>query len=438
MMVTGMDTPGTHAGSARFALINRREFLAGSGAALLAKPTQASEPGKRFGVADVSNDVAADLTNAVERFRMYRDLGFEMLRTEIAWSHFEKQKGEWSIDPTRARYFALAAQNGLSLKLVINIWNGAPGWFFQENPGARLVNGSGQPPHGQLLSVWYPNVANLIIDKQNHLVDELKRLGILDNTGAVIAGLGPAAEPIYPAAWEVSNAKEDTFWFYGKDARSSFASYTKKKYSGNIQTANGQWGTRFMGWEDVAIPEPHAKAGPLWLDVLLWYRDSKRNVIRPIVHDLNGKLSQVLQGRRIPLVVLDGGSHYSPADFQQAVNNGDGSTPIRLMVDTDFMLELAGQERVDIQYTAAANEGEIAYIAQFLRSRNIGSALWLENAGGPAAKAAFSHVVANFTKYRCHGLDLINAALFVDQAGQPNDFARNVKGGIDLMKRYAS
>ena len=104
---------------------------------------------------------------------------------------------------------------------------------------------------------------------------------VLDATDSVFVDLGPAGEPIYPAAWTMKkrSCTELTPWYYGEQAGMDFRQAMTEKYK-NLEQANRSWGSTFASWTEVKPLNPGERSGAMWEDVLLWYRDSKRAFIR--------------------------------------------------------------------------------------------------------------------------------------------------------------
>ena len=149
---------------------------------------------------------------------------------------------------------------------------------------------------------------------------------------------------------------------------------------GTVEAANAKWGTIFPEWSEVVIPKPGARLGALWEDVLTWYRDSKRDFIVWQIHNFQTQLARYPQARRIKLRLYVPGTHYSTEDWRQAVVAGGGSERIRLMCDSDFLLNTAAREGCALQYTGCENAGEVAYLFDALRKKGLSVPMIGENA----------------------------------------------------------
>ena len=413
-------------------MMSRRTFgraavglLLGSSARTAVAATSAAP---RLAISDVSNDVSTDLRQAEDRFAIYRDIGVSLLRTAVGWSDFEHEKGVWALRPARLRYLERAARSGLSLKLEIGAMASAPGWFFDDHPDAHLRNPNGRSPP-QLLSVWFPGAASLICEKQARMVASLKELGVLDHVGAVIAQLGPSGEPIYPAPWQVGGDPRLAFWFYDVHAQRDFGTRMQQHFAGDVTAANRRWGARYREFADVPVAEPGTVRGPAWEDVLLWYRDSKRRVIEPVLRDMQAQIGR-LAPPDTPVILLVPGNHTDPEKWRQAIAAGDGVPSIKVMTDTDHLLDLAAETRVSLQHTAAQNEPEIRYLLTGLRARNVSVPVWAENAGGPPALDP-EHLADVVLRNALQGLDYIGAAvLFAADRMTPSPMFPRVRAAM--------
>jgi hypothetical protein len=411
--------------------VNRRTALAmlASGPVLNATPAYAATS-PRYAVADVSNDISTDLENATERFKIYRGLGFDMIRTGVGWGDFEAEKGKWQFSPARQRYLELAAQTGLKLKLEVGAWSSAPDWLTEQTPDARILDSEGHWPR-PLLSPWWPDARKLVDDAQSRIILDLFKNGVLANCGAVIASLGAGGEPAYPAAWTMPGEQNDSFWFYGPTAEFSFQQAQKVKYKSNLTTANRIWSTNYNDWSDIQISDSARQGKQFWSDVLDWYRDSKRNFVESTLKSLLYSLRP--QADALPVVMLIPGSHLTQAELEYSTfENSDGA--LKLMIDTDFMLTLAHNLEIDVQCTSAQNSAEVAYIGRFIDMLGGTTKLWLENAGGDPGKDT-DELALSASRRPYRGYDYINAGMFLTPEGLLKEpMTQNIGMMIEKLK----
>lgn len=405
-------------------------FAAAIGVAAAARRGDAAEATPRLSIADLPGSAVNQARNEAQRFAFYRDLGFPMLRCLTGWADFNEAKG-WAPEPHRLAYFNTAAQSGLKLKLEVSAAALAPGGFFAAHPDAQLRDATGRvAPH--LISPWYPGVADLLRETQERMMASLDRAGVLANVACFVAGAGPAGEPIYPAAWEVHGAPL-TFWCYDRNAQARFGPDMKARYHDDLAKANAAWGTSHRSWSDVVLPQPGAAPGGLWGDVLAWYRDAKRAMVAGIVRDTCELAKR--HAPSAPVFLLIPGTHLSAEQWRKAVETGAGDGGIKVMIDTDFLLDLAAKTGTWLQYTAGGKSPEIRYIQDGMRRRHLTVPLWLENDGGPAALHP-EQVVDAILANHLGGFDYINGKTLVGpDLLTPTDFAPVLRAQVARLRR---
>ena len=385
----------------------------------------------RFSIADVSNDVSIDLRDADKRLAIYKDLGFGMVRTAVVWSEFEKKKGEWSLWPARRRYLETIAKSGLKVKLEVSALHSAPGWYFSENPDAQPRNAEGKTAR-QLISVWHPAVNALVAEKQDRMMDTLASLGLFEHVATVVASLGPAGEPIFPAQWQTEGGGKQSFWFYDENAGPHFKAAMEHKFDGGLKAANARWNTDFRAWGEVDIPPPGRSRGPRWEDVLVWYRDSKRSVVDATLKDIQARTRT--HAGDVPVIMLVPGTHTKDEAWRAAIAAGDGDTSIKVMTDTDHLLDLAKATGVWLQHTAGQNEAAIRYLLAGMQARGFETPLWAENAGGKPAQDP-GHLADVVLNNRLYGLDYIGGAdLFAGDRITPGPIMPRMKAASERMR----
>ncbi len=387
--------------------LGRRAFALLAASFTLGSRVRAAPAVPRFGIADVSNDVSIDLRDIDKRLAIYKDTGFGMVRTAAVWSEFEKKKGEWALSPARQRYLEAIAKSGLKLKLEVSALHSAPDWFFAENPNAHPRNAEGRTAR-QLISVWHPQVNAVVAEKQARMMGSLGSLGLLEHVATIVASLGPAGEPIFPAQWQTEGGGKQSFWFYDENAAPHFRAAMERKFGGDLKAANERWNTGFKAWREVVIAAPGASRGPRWEDVLIWYRDSKRAVVDATLRDIQSQ-TKAKAAAGTPVIMLVPGTHTSDAAWSDAIATGDGDTSVKVMTDTDHLLDLAKETGVWLQHTAGQNEPAIRYLQAGMKTRGFETPLWAENAGGKPAQDP-SHLADVVLNNRLHGLDYIGGA----------------------------
>ena len=313
------------------------------------------------------------------RFQIYRDTGFDMLRVEGLGSSIQAEDGR-VVGPADLPYLLLARESGFRLKVNINVL-GQPDWYVRAHPQSQLINEDGQAARGEI-SFWDPDTRRRVATMTRVVFAYMAEHALFDQVDYLAPDFGPASEPIYPAAWtQGESAKKDgeAFWFYAPNARADFARAMADHYT-TLAAANTRWGTSFPAWSEVVIPKPGTRPGAMWEDVLTWYRDSKRDFILWQIHNFQAQLARYPQARGIRLLLYVPGTHFTEADWRQAVATGGGSTSIRLMCDSDFLLDTAGQEGCVLQYTGCENVEEVAYLLGRLHEKGRSIPMIGENA----------------------------------------------------------
>lgn len=394
---------------------NRRRFLASAAACILARPTNALPSAPRCAIADISNDVSVNLMHADSRFKEYRDLGFEMLRTGVGWLEVERSAKRWELHPLKRRYLEMAVASGLKLKLELGVWSSVPGWFLDSHPDSRLKNDQHLEARN-LLSPWFPSAFELLDEKQHLLVETLNKTGLLDGVGAIVASLGPAGEPIYPAGWMIGGDDKLRFWIGNANALLDFRATVMKRYHRDLSETNKAWGTSFRSWNEVIIPLVGSAPGRQWEDVLIWYRDSKRIFVAHLLNSLLGSLRDVAGNADFPVIILVPGSHLSASEWDDGIARGAGNAAIKAMIDTQYLIDLAKGTGAQLQSTATQNEREIKFILDEIRRRDVARVLWGENAGGKPALDP-EHLADVLRRNELLGIDYINASSIFELDG---------------------
>ncbi|MGO9990998.1 MAG: beta-galactosidase [Steroidobacteraceae bacterium] len=362
-------------------MLHNRKFLIAILAATLASAAMASSPNDeslRRGVADPYP--SSSPAEFQKRLDLYKQAGIGILRIDLGWRGHETPDGVWQ-DSTGLPLLQLAKQNGFLFKGAFGGMSGPPAWFFEKHPDAQMVNSEGLKSFN-VISYWYPDLHSLLEDKDDHVFAYISKQGLLNSIAYVIVPLGPAGEPLYPVPWTTTEPnKPIRFWFYDPHAQADFPRKMQAKYV-TISAANKAWGTSFADWPSVKIPAPHSQPGPMWHDVLDWYRDSKRDFITWQVGHYQRLLAKYYPAGNAPrLLLLVPGNHIAPYEGQQAISTGDGNDSIKMMADSEFVLDLAHKVGAYAQYTGIPNMRELAYLEGYMRRQKYDVPLWGENAG---------------------------------------------------------
>ena len=408
-------------------MISRRSVVAG----MLAVPFSPAAGAQKVSLAigEVSGAGADDPKAIADRFALYRSLGFNALRYALIWSMFEQEPDTWRLSDDQRRYFDLALEHGFGLKLEIGAWSSVPDWFLDQHPLARMVDADGRFKR-QYLSPWYQGARELLVEKQSRVIESIAGLGLSDSVVGAIVDLGPAGEPLYPPAWTVPGETQDSFWFYGPTAVEAFRTAMRAKFGDDLARANGRWATHLRAWSDLA---PQMAGGPVfWHDVLIWYRDTKRDMVTALVTDF--KRTALRTGFKAPLIALLPGSHQPSTLLDDDPDLAGASGAVRVMTDWPFLFDLCLGQKIDMQYTAAEQASEVASIGACLNRRGAGDVLWLENAGGPPSLRP-EDLVSAARRAPHKGYDYIGAGSLFDRSGRPEpEICGRVKAMLDAMK----
>lgn len=187
---------------------------------------------------------------------------------------------------------------------------------------------------------------------------------------------------------------------------------------GSIAAANARWRMQFPAWGDVRIPVEGTAPGPIWSDVLLWYRDSKRRMILDQIQHYRAELARNGAGN-IPLILFAAGNHVPQSDWAQALQTGTGSYPLKVMTDTEFVIDAAGRLGCWLQDTGAQNEREDQYIVSYMAAHSIRVPLWAESVGSSVVNPLqLARAVMRFGMF---GMEYVSAPFLFEPDGvSPN------------------
>ena len=401
--------------------LTRRGLLAG-GIVAAALPgvarASAGAMNPRLSIADASSFILQSSAMIQRRFDLYKQIGIGTLRVSVGWWGQEFGDGVWKPSD-HMPYLKLAAQNGFRLKMQVGTISAPAQWYMAKYPAAKLLN------HDRIaspadVSFWYPDLHALMAAKADYLFAYLAQQNLFPSIDYVFVDAGPAAEPIYPGTWAVppgATMAHPSFWFYDADAQAAFAPAMSAVYGGSLSAANQAWGTTFKSWDDVNIPEPGTRPGPMWNDVLTWYRNAKRDFVAWQVANYQALLRRYARGAAPRLVIMVPGSHIPATEWLQAVNSGDGDFDIKIMCDSEYLIDLAAQTGCWLQYTGVENAAEVAYLQGYMQSKGTQIPMWGENAGSAAIGADPQHLADVINQNRLYGLEFINSSYVFDSAG---------------------
>ena len=350
-----------------------------------------------------------------ERFKTFIDLGFGLLRSYVG----EVEPDLGTPSRTNLEYLAYlgsAVSSGLKLKLVVGGCSLLTPDFFERHPDACLVNRFGT--RFPSLSPWCPNRDEIIRKASELTLNLLDNADLLSDVNAIIADVGPASEPIYPANWLLKADEYDSFWFHDVHAQSAFRSDMRTRFNDDLARANERWATNHASWSEVEPPAMGQHPGPFWLDTLCWYRDAKRALVGLQLQILGSLVPNYQALSKPEIILLLPGVHLSEHKLEEiAASSGIGGRPAQIMPDTNFLIQLASQHSYTLQYTAVQDEAEVAYIMERAASTNVKVKVWGENAGGlPALDPGLLADV--IIKHSLHGFEYINASEIIDDSTQ--------------------
>lgn len=430
--------------------MNRRKFLSTTivgGIAAVSKPPLASEvvlrrapsgavpTTTRLSLAEYAPYRSAPAEIVQKRLDLYKELGCGSLRLGAGWWDLETSQGHWRELPILG-YFDRAKTNGFRFRLEIGTVGAPPAWYLDAHPDAKIRDQQDEFSKADI-SPWYPGIHAVLSEKTDALFEYLARVKVLEAAESVFVDLGPAGEPIYPAAWTMRkrNCNELTPWYFGDHAQVDFREAMTKKY-GDLQHANRLWETRFSNWMEVKPLDPGERPGAMWEDVLLWYRDTKRAFIGWQVDNYQQALRKHAPGANIGLIIMIPGTHISAEEWQQAVSSGRADCSITIMTDSEFLLDLAREYGCMVQCTGAENAPEVRYLHQYMMAHQMVTPLWAENAGVERVARNPERLANIIEDNRLYGLEYVNSSYLFEPDGiTPNDTYLALSRACARLKR---
>ncbi len=381
-------------------------------------PAPTPEPSSsiaRCRVSDTGGYDEAEESTIRKRAKIYSDIGVNHFRWGMVWPRFESSEGTWkSLSFRPFTYLKIMAREyGMRLTFIPNIASDVPEWMKKAHPDCYLKSHDGLDG---CLSYWYPGFMDIVKDKTEVMFAKMKAVGVWDYIDYVEPALGMAGEPIYPPAWTFGYS-EEKFWCYDENAIKDFRAQMEKKYS-SITLANAKWKTSFSSWEDVTVYQPGKVKGKYWEDVLTWYRDTKREKVIEILD----YYKEILKGTGKHVLINVPGVQYTEADWNAAINSGTGGNgAIRIMNDSDFLLDWAAENGEYVEYTGLGpgeeNKSEIKRIVTYLSGKGYDSHVWAENVGDDWTASQIDALKEQVLNNKLYGFDYTHGRFLFDSNG---------------------
>jgi hypothetical protein len=382
-------------------------------------------------ITDIQSWYYASDIDVCRRFDIYKEIGTNVLRIELSWRDIEQSEGQWNTNNRLFNYITIAQEYGFHIKLILGVMMSPPQWYLNKYPESRLRDEDGRTSENTL-SLWYPGLKELIVEKSTKLMEILKDKGLWDNIEYIIPSYGPAGEPIYPPLWTLDpNFPRQTFWAYDTNAQESFRIWAQNKYI-SVSEANTAWKTTFAKWNDVAVLKPGVQPGKYWDDMLTWYRDSKRKYIAWQTQqtlDLVGDTEK-------KVIVYVPGTEYTDSNWSSAVSSAGGDDMIKIMADSKYLMDLAAEKKCMLQYTGMPNEAEVKRLRAYMDSKGLDVEMWGENAG-TIENASNPVNLARIVKgNRLFGLDYTHGHfLFKEGTFTPSDNMAKLKVAFETINQ---
>ncbi len=375
-----------------------------------------------------------------QRLALYKALGVTTIPIECGWSDSETSPGVWR-NPTWLPYMRAVIAAGFTVDLTLETISAPPDWFFAANPGAHLVDQSGQVGT-HAVSYWWPGLPLLMQQKTEAVLALLAQAGVLGGVRTVGVSLGTATEPLYPAQYTLPDgAAAPTMWYYDANAQADFPVQMQAQYR-TLAALNAAWGTGYAQWSQVRLPDPGTVHGPMWADVLSWYRNAKRKFISAQVMSTVMLLRQYAPAGHVPQIsIAIPGDHIPAATWNASVSSGsDSDQNIVIMPDSEFLLDLASRTGAVAHFTGMPDTEELQYLQQYITSHNEHVSLSGENTGFADA-AQEPDVLANQAFYNgLAGYSLVSSSYLLNADGvTPNAlYATTQASAVRLLAAWHS
>lgn len=352
--------------------------------------------------------VPLDRTSVNSRFADYKALGLRAVRLDLYWTN---QGGKAVLQDQSKYQFEAAKKNGLLIKAIIN-----PGGMTHPDPDSKLMDADGRYAINAI-SPWYADVENYTEQHIRTYLGGLVQSGYGDIIGGIVAGLGPAGEPLYPPAWtQGAPLTNEVMWCYADNAQADFRAEMEEKY-GSIAKANAAWGKSYADFDDVQVPKEGEVKGQMWRDVLEWYRDSKREFMRMQVETFRAVMQDL--NLDVPLILYLPGADFTKAQWESSVSLGTAAHGIKLMCDNEYTVQLAAEYDCILQYTGITGISNLRLLRDYMFETGYADIPVMgENAGGskPDAQAPLLYDV--ITEYKLWGIDYTHSHWLYEADGK--------------------
>lgn len=306
------------------------------------------------------------------RFKDYTDMGLKTIRHETGWVSFSK--GSWAMSGDSQTILQAAVDAGLRLKLVLPTISNPQTWVTG-NPASQMRNYNGAAAVNTL-SYWYDGIYDYTTDAINCQLAQLKELGFLDDLDALVVDFGPAAEPLYPAAWTQGGSLDNpnnaatSMWCYDDNAVADFKATMLTKY-GSIEQVNEAWGTNLSSMDMYEMPKPGTVSGQQWEDILTWYLESKREFVEKQIQIFKEAVNTHTDGR-VQLILYMPGSSFTQAEWDECIQKGDATFSMLIGCENEFMVQMADKYGCLLQFTGLPGIEPLKQIRQWMYTNGYG------------------------------------------------------------------
>lgn len=353
----------------------------------------------RLALCVTEGGVSYDRESIFRRFAEYQELGVTAVRIDTYWD--TSSEGIWKMSEITRNHFEAAKEYGLLLKLILPTIMSPPAWISSEE-GARLVDYNGRESVNTV-SYWYEGLTDYTDTAIRAMLNEIVACGYADVIGGLVVDMGPAGEPLYPPDWtQAEQAGEEVMWCYGDQAQTDFRAEMKEKYA-SIETANNAWGSSYTDFAEIVLPKPGEAKGAFWRDVLIWYRDTKREFMAAQVDLFKAALADYDLANRLLILYLPG-ADFTEETWERCVEEGSAVSGIRLGCDNNYTVDLAAATGCVLQYTGITSVSELKLLRRYMyESGNANIPVFGENGGGDGAQVKRLYNI--ITKYKLYGID---------------------------------
>jgi hypothetical protein len=404
--------------------VSRRSFIESAISSIIFASTRARASGgddKHICVAETYEYTLAEIEAIKSRFDVFKKCDVDFVRCGMSWMDFEAIPGQWS-PPRNAVYLRTASAYGLKVKALLASMEWPPRWFLDRYSQALLRDQQGDIVPN-LISYWFPNLDEVLDESLDGMIKTIVGSGLAETIDSIIVELGAAAEPIYPPSGYVRSQGTKnpiTFWFYDQFARVHFRDSMRTRYAENLNALNHAWSSNFKFWEEIAPSSGQCNA-KRWLDVLEWYRDTKRQfVLRQIVR-YRAMLNHYKM-EHIALIVLVPGKHLTAREWSSALESCDGDIHVKVMTDTQFLIDAAVGNGCHVQDTGGEDEDEIGFQRRLVDAKHMGWPMWVETTSFPQN---FERIAERAALEGCWGLELVDSRKL---------FSKGNGGGADEIR----